>query len=52
MPIAMRVENYLNIMLTSQIFPQLLVLMWDLEVSQKVLASKFPVVLEIGAVKV
>ena len=50
MPIAVRVENYLNIMLNSQIFPQLLVLMW--EASQYVLVPKFLVALEIRVVKV
>ena len=49
-PLAAIAENYLNIMLNSQIFPQLLILMW--EASQKVLVSKFPVALEIQAVKV
>ena len=48
-PIAVKVENYPNIMLNSQIFPQLLALMW--EATQLVLATKFPVVLELRDIK-
>ena len=49
MPIHAKVENYLNVMLNPQLFPQLLALKW--EASPWILVAKFLMVLELWPVK-